>query len=139
MVGTRHVNGSEAWLGVATTVMHGNLQDINDIASWHACYSTGWHKQAQHGVAPCLGCGHCLGGGWVGMSADCQVVVADHVVQSQVLHSNRLLLLLQSAEELDKERLEAREKVDAQGKQQRQENARRNAEAVAQQKVSHAC
>ncbi len=48
-------------------------------------------------------------------------------------------LLLQSAEELDKERLEAREKVDAQGKQQRQENARRNAEAVAQQKVSQAC
>ena len=73
------------------------------------------------------------------MSADCQVVVAEHVVQLQVVHSNRLLLLLQSAEELDRERLEAREKVDAQGKQQRQENARRNAEAVAQQKVSHAC
>lgn len=47
-------------------------------------------------------------------------------------------LLLQSAEELDKERLEAREKVDAQAKQERQENARRNAEALAQQKVSHA-
>ena len=54
------------------------------------------------------------------------------------LHLNGLLLL-QSAEELDKERLEAREKVDAQGKQQRQENARRNAKAVAKQKVSHAC
>jgi hypothetical protein len=49
------------------------------------------------------------------------------------------VLLLQSAEELDKERLEAREKVNAEGKQQRQENARRNAEAVAKQKVSHAC
>ncbi|DBA93536.1 TPA: hypothetical protein ACH3X3_013625 [Trebouxia sp. C0006] len=41
----------------------------------------------------------------------------------------------ESAEELDKERLEAREKVNAEGKQQRQENARRNAEAVAKQKV----
>ena len=54
------------------------------------------------------------------------------------VHSNGLLLL-QSAEELDKERLEAREKVNAEGKQQRQENARRNAEAVAKQKVRHAC
>lgn len=41
------------------------------------------------------------------------------------LHLNKLLL--QSAEELDKECLEARKKADAQGKQEQQENARKNA------------
>ncbi len=63
--------------------------------------------------------------------------MAETVVHLPDVHQN--VLLLQSAEELDKERLEAREKVNAEGKQQRQENARRNAEAVAKQKVSHAC
>ena len=52
----QHAFSFQAWLGVATTVMRGNLQDINDNASCHACYSTGWHEQAQHGVAPCLAC-----------------------------------------------------------------------------------
>jgi len=45
------------------------------------------------------------------------------------------LVGLQSAEQLDKERQDARQQVDAKAKEERQERARKNAEVVAQQKV----
>lgn len=42
---------------------------------------------------------------------------------------------MQSAEELDQQRLEAQRKKDADMKQERADRARKNAELVAQQKV----
>jgi hypothetical protein len=32
--GPRHVDGYDAWPGMATTVMHGNLQNSNDSHAW---------------------------------------------------------------------------------------------------------
>lgn len=43
--------------------------------------------------------------------------------------------VMQSAEELDKQRLEAQQKRDAQMKQERADRAKKNAEVLAQQKV----
>ena len=43
---------------------------------------------------------------------------------------------MQSAEELDQQRLEAQRKKDAEMKQERADRARKNAELVAQQKVN---
>ena len=46
-----------------------------------------------------------------------------------------LLAVVQSAEELDKQRLEAQQKKDAQMKQERADRAKKNAELLAKQKV----
>ena len=52
---------------------------------------------------------------------------------------NTLAVGVQSAEESDREKQEARQQADAQAKEERSQRAKKNAEVVAKQKVKQPC